>query len=371
MAVQTETDRGDTEGTQTGPIVDADTHNVVNADQLRPYISEASRRYLDLVGLRNTGMTGVLFGGSSFGARADAWLPDGGAPGTDPGFFAEQLLNEHGVDVAILNSQWIQIGMSLGTGSPDGLIAELMRAANEQEQETWLDFDSRFRGAVCVPMEDPEATVAEIERCAADPRFVQVLLPFRTVEPLGSRTYWPLYEAAIEHGMPIGMHPTISHVMTGSGAQSFYFEHHVALPSALYAQLSSLIFNGVFDRFPELQFVIQEGGWSWVPPFMWRLDSAWERMSEEIPTLQRRPSEYIRDHFWFTTQPLEEPEQPKHFAGVWDQFRRAGMGNRLMYSSDYPHWDFDPPDAGVPTSLPEETRRQILTSNALDCYGRI
>jgi len=370
MAVRAEADRL-ADGKQAVTVVDADTHNVVLLDHLRPYLSNASQRYLDLVGLRNTGMTGVLFGNSPLSARADAWLPDGGQPGTDPGFFAEQLLDEHGVDIAILNSQWIQVGMNLGTGSPPALIAELMRAANEQEQQHWLDSDPRFRGAICVAMEDPAATVAEIDRCAPDQRFVQVLLPFRTVEPLGSQTYWPMFEAAVQHEMPIGLHPVISHVMTGSGAQSFYFEHHVALPSALYSQISSLIFNRVFDRFPDLKFVIQEGGWSWVAPFMWRLDTAWERLSEEIPELQRRPSEYLRDHFWFTTQPAEEPEEPKHFAGVWDQFRSAGMANHLLFSSDYPHWDFDTPDAGVPSSLPEETRRQILSSNALDCYGRL
>jgi predicted TIM-barrel fold metal-dependent hydrolase len=40
-----------------------------------------------------------------------------------------------------------------------------------------------------------------------------------------------------------------------------------------------------------------------------------------------------------------------------------------LYSSDYPHWDFDPPSIGIPRALPRETKAQLLAGNASDLYG--
>ena len=47
----------------------------------------------------------------------------------------------------------------------------------------------------------------------------------------------------------------------------------------------------------------------------------------------------MREHFWYTTQPVEEPEKPEHLADVIDWIG----WDRLMFSTDYPHWDFDDP----------------------------
>ena len=162
------------------------------------------------------------------------------------------------------------------------------------------------------------------------------------------------------------MHPGSigNNLVTGAGWVSFYFEDHAGLPHALYNQIASLICEGVFDRFPDLKIVILEGGWSWVAPFMWRFDRAFEQLRREVPHVQRRPSEYIRDHFWFTTQPIEEPEHPEQFG---EALAALGMPDRLLFSSDYPHWDFDPPSA-LPTSLTPDLRRAILFENALALY---
>src|SRR5690606_3884952 len=123
--------------------------------------------------------------------------------------------------------------------------------------------------------------------------------------------------------------------------------------------VSSLIFEGVFDRFPRLKIVLIELAWSWVVPLGWRMDRAYELMRNEVSHLTKRPSEYLRDHFWFTTQPMEEPEQPQWFDEVLEAFEVSGLGDKLMYSSDYPHWDFDEPSA-LPTTLTDDQRRRIL-----------
>ena len=77
-----------------------------------------------------------------------------------------------------------------------------------------------------------------------------------------------------------------------------------------------MVFEGVFERFPKLQVVLIEGGFAWVPALCWRMDKHWERMREEVPHVKRPPSEYVREHVWFTTQPIEEPENPQHLADI-------------------------------------------------------
>jgi len=137
----------------------------------------------------------------------------------------------------------------------------------------------------------------------------------------------------------------------------------------MVSQIASLIAHGVFDRWPDLKIVVTEGGWSWVAPVAWRLDASWRVLREEVPHLQRKPSEYLREHFWFTTQPAEEPEDKRWHVPVVEQFESLGLENRLMYSSDYPHWDFDAPDQAVPKVFGEERRRRIMVDNAAALYG--
>ena len=61
-----------------------------------------------------------------------------------------------------------------------------------------------------------------------------------------------------------------------------------------------------------------EGGFAWVPALRWRLDKHWERFKSEVPHLKRAPSEYVREHFRFTTQPIDEPENPRDMRDVID-----------------------------------------------------
>jgi predicted TIM-barrel fold metal-dependent hydrolase len=130
------------------------------------------------------------------------------------------------------------------------------------------------------------------------------------------------------------------------------------------SMVPSLIFEGVFERFPTLRIALIELGWSWAVPYSWRLDSAWKKLRDEVPHLRRKPSEYLREHFWFTTQPIEEPERLEDTESVYRMFEDAGFADRLMFSSDYPHWDFDSPYESVPTTFPIERRRRILGQNA-------
>ena len=92
-------------------------------------------------------------------------------------------------------------------------------------------------------------------------------------------------------------------------------------------------------------------------------------LKDEVPHLKRAPSEYFREHFYFATQPMEEPESFEEFPVLLGQFEDTIGPDHLMYSSDYPHWDFDSPYESVPQSLPIEQRRRILGENASKFYN--
>jgi uncharacterized protein len=98
----------------------------------------------------------------------------------------------------------------------------------------------------------------------------------------------------------------------------------------------------------------------------WTLDAAWELMHEDHPRVQRKPSEYIDEHVWFTTQPIEEPDDPQHLVYAIEQAR---LGDRLLFATDYPHWDFDSPKQALPRAFGGELRRAILRDNAPAQYG--
>ena len=118
----------------------------------------------------------------------------------------------------------------------------------------------------------------------------------------------------------------------------------VAHAQGFQAHLASLVIEGAFERRPNLRFVMIEGGFGWLPSLCWRLDKLWRRLADETPHLKRLPSEYIRDHVWLTTQPMEEPPNREH---LLDLVEWVGW-DRLLFASDYPHWDFDDPTQTLP-----------------------
>jgi predicted TIM-barrel fold metal-dependent hydrolase len=100
---------------------------------------------------------------------------------------------------------------------------------------------------------------------------------------------------------------------------------------------------------------------------MWRMDSAWSLLKSEVPHLRRAPSEYIREHVYMTTQPVEEPHKPAQFTQLLEHF--GDMVDHLLFASDYPHWDSDDPDYAVPSFLPDEVKNKIYAENGRKLYG--
>jgi predicted TIM-barrel fold metal-dependent hydrolase len=340
-------------------IIDCDVHNELDSERdLYPYLPDRWREHLLTYGLRAP--SGAIYP-RFLNRRNDAHPPSGREPGSDRAFTAKQLLDEWNVAYGILNPL-----TGAGAQLNPEFDAALATAVNDWQVAEWLDPEPRLRASLIVPFEHADLAVAEIARRAGDRRFVQVQFSGRPREPMGRRKYWPIYAACAEHGLAVMSHAfgAGGQPITGCGWPSFYIEDHVGPAQSMQANLISLVVEGVFERFPDLRVVSAENGFGWVPPLLWRLDDAYALLRDEVPQLRRPPSEYLREHVWFCTQPVEEPDRPADFLRLVEQIG----AERLVFASDYAHWDWDAPDTALPARLPEEVRRKIFYENARELY---
>lgn len=347
-------------------VIDCDIHpEPSKPEDLYPYIPERWLEHHKTIGLRayHGYSIGLPFPPASpLASRDDSWGPEGNVPGSDLGMLQKQFLDPLNVEYGVLNSLY-PAGMQLN----EQYGAALARAINDWQLECWLKKDARLRASIVVPYENPDLAVKEIERLGNHPGFVQVLFLSKTKEPIGRSKYWKIYEAAEAYHLPIGIH-VINVGMnpnTSSGWVSYYLEIHTSLAPATQVQLVSLICEGVFEQFPKLKTVFIESGFAWLPSVMWRLDNQWKRLGKEIPHVQRLPSETILEHVRFSTQPMEEPTNPKHLLQL---FEHMGADNMLLFASDYPHWDYDDPFKMFQTKVPEHMKQNIVYNNAISLY---
>lgn len=299
------------------------------------------------------------------GMRVDARPPGGGQAGSDPDFLKRQLLDDYGIKYAILNGSG-NLGANVHSNA-DFAVA-YARAYNDYLIETWLG-DERLYGSMMIAPQDIPRSVEEIRRIGSHPKIVQVLMSSASSQLYGKRYFWPIYEAAASLGLPVAIHPGKEGngvtLPTASGYPSYYIEWHTMLATGYMNHMVSLICEGVFEQFPDLAFVLVEGGVSWAGPILWRLDKNYKALRSEVPWLHMLPSEYVKRHIRFTTQPIEEPGDEGLLLRLFEEIDGA---RTVMFSTDYPHWDFDDPTS-VMRNFPEDVKERIFYQNAAELYG--
>jgi predicted TIM-barrel fold metal-dependent hydrolase len=345
-------------------IVDCDIHPFPKPGAVETHLSERWRKHVAQYGKMATGIyadRGTYPRFQPYLSRRDSFPPAGGAPGSDVDFLREQLLDRYNVAYGVLEPL-------LGGNTSRNLdeAAALCSALNDWQIHEFVDREPRLRASILVPQDDPDASVKEIEKRAGDWRFCQVQLGSKTTEPVGRRRYWKIFAAAQANGLSIGLHVggTFNSAPSASGWPQFYVEEHHGLIHSMQNQTASLILEGVFEAFPNLKVVLIEGGFAWAPTLGWRLDNHWAKMRDEVPQVKRPPSEYMRTNLWWATQPVEEPEHPDDLRQIiewigWD---------RMVFSSDYPHWDFDDPHLAFRFQMTEQEKRMLFRDNALNVY---
>ncbi len=342
-------------------IIDCDVHvSPKNIDEIRAYMTPPFRD-------RYRGGGRGFFGNPVHGGRIDARPPDGSRAGSNPEFLREQLIDEYGIGHAVL----LPRAFCNLQPDPDFGIA-IAAAHNAWLADTWLtkyNEDGCFKGSITIAHQDPQAAAEEIDKWGNHPHYVQVMTDSGARAPFGQRQYYPIYEACERHGLPLAIHPGTDgmgiNIQASPGYPTHYIEWHTCLSLSFQAHLVSLITEGVFERFPNFKVVLTEGGVSWLPTLMWRLDAEWRALRPEVPWVKKRPSEYLRDHVRLSSQPLERPEKDEWLLTT---FEAMDAEHILMFSSDYPHWDFDSPKTAFP-KLPEHLHKRIFELNARELYG--
>jgi uncharacterized protein len=222
---------------------DCDIHPQRNSNRdLFPYLEKRWQEHYQLFGSRprQAYQQGPAYPkGQPNASRRDAWPPEGGRPGSSLRFLREQLLDANNTSLGILNATGDN-GQSFQNRE---FGAAVCHAMNEWLIAEWLSQEPRLKGSIVVPYEDAEAAVAEIERYAGDPRFVQVLMLSRTAEPPGQKRYRKIYEAAAAANLPVGVHAFGfgGYPVTGSGWPSFYIEDMVGHAQSCQSFLTSLV----------------------------------------------------------------------------------------------------------------------------------
>lgn len=295
--------------------------------------------------------------------RMRAAAAAGPPPASAVGVVQREVLVQ-GVEAAVLCSPYPVDSLH----NPDAAIS-FATAVNDWQIKEWLDKEPRLKASIVVPIQLPDQAIREIERVASHPGFVQVALPIRTPHPLGSRIYHGVWEAIARNNLVAGLQfggvPGVP--PTPTGWPSYFMEEYVDMAGVFATQVTSIVCEGVFDRFPTLKVALIESGFTWLAPHMWRFDKEWKNLRRLVPWMKRAPSEYIREHIKLTVQPVDAPMgNPKHLLQVIDQL---GSDDMLMYASHFPRVHAADPEEALIRHLPESVARKVRSENARALYG--
>jgi predicted TIM-barrel fold metal-dependent hydrolase len=301
------------------------------------------------------------------GTKPDASPPGGGAPASDVEFMKTDLFDRQGIEAGVLIPlQPVTVG---GWTYPDEA-AWFVSAWNELMRDRWLSADRRFHLSMVVSPLDPALAAKEIKRFGETPGVVGILLPILNI-PFGQRHYYPIFEAAQEAGLPIIQHTSggfdyVGVTQFAGGLPTHFAERYSLFHQIGQTHLTTMIFEGVFERFPGLKVVFVEYGWTWLAPLLWRMDATWKSARRHHPWMKKSPTEYVLDHVRLTTEPALECPNPEWLRQTIEMMHGDKV---LMFSTDYPHWDSEEPTT-VLKGVPDAAKRAILRDNAVDFYGK-
>ena len=346
-------------------LIDCDVHHTLPNDKaLFPYLP---RHYVERI--EDFGSMMPQLGHTNMpkhGNRQELWEDQETNPAANVEVARQRHLDEYDIDVAVLTGG----PYSAAVHSDCDYAAAYCRAFNDWTLEHWVGADSRFRSSIHIAPQDPQLAVAEIDRLGPKPECVQVMMPAGSRQPFGHRFYHPIYEACQRHGLPLSIHfgaegAGIAAPPTAAGYPSHYLEMRMARPQIAMAHTVSFICEGVFEKFPDFRVLFVEHDVFWVPGLMWHMDSDWKGLRDYTPWVKRLPSEYLRQHIRFGTQPMIQPPTRDDMKRFLEWLHADEV---LVFASDYPHWDWDEP-TGFLADFDADYRHRIMAQNAAELYG--
>lgn len=339
-------------------VVDADVHITYNKEVRRQVATYMEKPYRDYVDPDRSKDSYPSHGWpKSIGGNRSFQITDV----TTPEDVTEPLLDGFGVDRAVINV--------LGPGdavlkTERGL--QETRAINDWMLDTMLDGHDDLYGLITLSGRDPQHAAEEIDRLADEDSFVGgfFTLGQEFMPPAGDPTLDVVHKALEDNDLPAVYHITGLHRKAQALRELEKVSAWHTTGPAWSAQLAltSLVLQGVPEKFPELDLVLLEGGIGWVPGWIGRLNREYSQWRGELPLLEQSPEQYIRESVSFGTQPLPEFEDPTHMANTIDMIG----ADSLLFATDHPHYDFDHPRAldKFLKNFDEKDRERVLSGNA-------
>ncbi len=254
----------------------------------------------------------------------------------------------------------------LGMHPQDEVEVVLARAFNRWLTEVVLPQDDRLKGLLYLPFNTPEVCEELVEKYKDDDNIIGFTVCSTRNNPVHSDVYSKLYSMIEATDKPLAFHSGY-HWGDPSFAQLNRFLSMHALSFTHYNQIhvTNWIINAMPERFPKIKMLWVESGLAWIPFLAQRLDHEVLMRPSEAPGLTKLPSEYMRE-MWYTTQPMERTDLGMLEATM--KFFNAET--QLLYSSDWPHWDWDAPStiSNLPF-LSEQAKRNILGLNAAKLFN--
>jgi hypothetical protein len=243
----------------------------------------------------------------------------------------------------------------------------LARAYNKWLIENVLSADDRIKTLVYVPFNTAVEAERVVKEFADQTGVIGFCITSTRHKPVHHNDYMRLYAMIQETGKPIAFHagyhwndPSLATI------NRFVGMHALGFVWCNLVHMTNWILNGIPERFPKLKSIWVESGLAWVPFLMQRLDDQYLMRPSEAPQLKRPPSEYTREHCWYTTQPMEISNRK----ALQCTLEMINAETQLLFASDWPHFDFDLPSTiyDLPF-LSEQAKRNILGLNAARIFG--
>jgi len=184
---------------------------------------------------------------------------------------------------------------------------------------------------------------------------------------LGDERFTPIYEEAQRLDVMLAVHASGSH-LGGAGVDlfpRFIQAHTCSHPFGQMRQLTSIVFEGIPERFPDLRIAFLEAGAGWAPYWMERMDDEYDKRGEvEAPLLKKKPSDYVRSGKIYFSCEADEWLLPQALERVGE--------NQIVYASDFPHWDHSFPgsidEIRDRRDLTDTQKRKVLADNCRRLY---
>jgi len=224
----------------------------------------------------------------------------------------------------------------------------------------------RLKAVALLPVQDPDACAPELRRAVTELGLSGAMLAADGSHLLGDARFLPVYEEADRLGVMLGIHASGSH-LGGAGIELFprFIQAHTCSHAfGQMRQLTSVIFEGIPERFPDVRIAFLEAGCGWAPYWMERMDDEYAKRAPEAPVLKKKPSEYCRSGNIYFSCEADEWLLPQAVKLVGE--------NQIVYASDFPHWDHSWPasidEIRQRGDINDTQKQKILADNAKRLY---